>query len=206
MPTGYTNFIENGKVKDAKQFLHLCLRAFGVLAFMRDESLEVKDDYTNDIIKDYENSKSYHQKKLEQALRDLAKAHNLTDDELYEMFIKEESHDADRDMNWLQYNELYDKITSEIRDWDCDSELEGLKSFALEQIEISKYKPDTSGQTHTSKEEFLKEKRDEYRKRVIDHAQWDVDYHTEELEKVENRYADRVAYYTKVREELKKLD
>lgn len=206
MPTGYTSFIENGKVKDAKRFLHLCLRAFGVLAFMRDESLEVKDDYTDDIIKDYENDKRYHQKCLKQAEMDLTKARNLTDDELYGMFIKEESHDADSQANQSQRNELYDQIAGEIRDWDCDSELEGLKNFALEQIEISKYKPDTSGQIHTSKEEFLKEKRDEYRKRVIDNAQWDVDYHTEELKRVERSYEDRVAYYTKVREELKKLD
>jgi hypothetical protein len=206
MPTGYTSFIENGKVKDAKQFLHLCLRAFGVLAFMRDESLEVKDDYTDDIIKDYENDKRYHQKCLKQAEMDLAKARNLTDDDLYEMFIKEESHDADSQANQSQRNEIYDQIAGEIRDWDCDSELEGLKNFALEQIEISKYKPDTSGQIHTSKEEFLKEKRDEYRKRVIDNAQWDVDYHTKELKRVEQSYEDRVAYYTKVREELKKLD
>ena len=206
MPTGYTSFIEEGKVKDAKQFLHLCLRAFGILVFMRDDSLEIKDDYTDDIIKDYENEKQYHQKKLEQALRDLAKAHNLTDDELYEMFTKEENYDADYYVKQLQHNELYDKIAGEIRNWDCDSDLEGLKNFALDQIEISKYKPDTSGHLHTSKEEFLKEKKDEYRKRVIDHAQWDVDYHTEELEKVENRYADRIDYYNKVKEELKKLN
>ena len=206
MPTGYTSFIEEGKVKDAKQFLHLCLRAFGVLGFMRDESLEIKDDYTDDIIKDYENEKQYHQKKLEQALKDLAKAHNLTDDELYEMFTKEENYDADYYVKQLQHNELYDKIAGEIRNWDCDSDMESLKNFALEQIEISKYKPDTSGQLHTTKEEFLKKKKDEYRKRVIDHAQWDVDYHTEELEKVENRYADRIAYYNKVKEELKKLN
>lgn len=206
MPTGYTSFIENGKVKDAKRFLHLCLRAFGVLAFMRDESLEVKDDYTDDIIKDYENDKRYHQKCLKQAEMDLADARGMTDDELYEMFIEEESHDADSQANQSQRNELYDKIAGEIRDWDCDSELEGLKSFALEQIEISMYKPDTSGQIHTSKEEFLKEKRDEYRKRVIDNARWDVDYHTKELKRVEQSYEDRVTYYTKVREELKKLD
>ena len=206
MPTGYTSFIEEGKVKDAKQFLHLCLRAFGILVFMRDESLEIKDDYTDDIIKDYENEKQYHQKKLEQALKDLAKAHNLTDDELYEMFTKEENYDADYYVKQLQHNELYDKIASEICNWDCDSDMESLKNFALNQIEISKYKPDTSGQLHTSKEEFLKKKKDEYRKRVIDHAQWDVDYHTEELEKIENRYADRIDYYTKVKEELKKLN
>ena len=206
MPTGYTSFIENGKVKDAKRFLHLCLRAFGILAFMRDESLEVKDDYTDDIIKDYDNDKRYHQKELKQAMANLTKARNLTDDELYEMFIKEENHDADLHANQSQCNEIYDKIAGEIRDWDCDPELEGLKRFALEQIEISKYKPDTSGQIHTSKEEFLKEKRDEYRKRVIDNARWDMDYHTKELKRVEQSYEVRVAYYTKVMEELKKLD
>ena len=158
MPTGYTSFIENGKVKDAKRFLHLCLRAFGVLAFMRDESLEVKDDYTDDIIKDYENDKRYHQKCLKQAEMDLADARGMTDDELYEMFIEEESHDADSQANQSQRNELYDKIAGEIRDWDCDSELEGLKSFALEQIEISKYYEKLPKPSLLATQEFIEDK------------------------------------------------
>ena len=65
MPTGYTAFIENGKVKTAKQFLHLCLRAFGICVRMRDDSLEVEDDYTPKIIDGYQKDIEYHQKYLD---------------------------------------------------------------------------------------------------------------------------------------------
>ena len=205
MPTGYTSFIEDGKVKNAKQFLHLCLRGFGVLTFMRDASLKVKDDYTSDINKDHEEVRSYHQKALENARKNLAKCQNLSDDELYQMFLKKEENDTEYYVEQLQHNELYDKIAGEIRNWDCDPELNGLKNFALNQIEISKHKPDTSGKIHTSKEDFLKEKKDEYRKEVIEDAEWDIKYHTEELERNEKIYADRLTYYNKVKTELNKL-
>ena len=49
MPTGYTSFIENGEVKDAKTFLHLCLRGFGVCTKLMDRPLKIQDDYTEDL-------------------------------------------------------------------------------------------------------------------------------------------------------------
>ena len=45
MPTGYTQMILDGKVKTPKEFLHLCLRNFGVCICMRDDSFDVDMDY-----------------------------------------------------------------------------------------------------------------------------------------------------------------
>ena len=44
MATGYTQQIINGGVKTPKEFLHLCLRNFGVCYSMRDEPLNSQRD------------------------------------------------------------------------------------------------------------------------------------------------------------------
>ena len=89
MPTGYTTFIEEGKVRTAKQFLHLCLRNFGVCSHMRDESLELKDDYTKDIIKGYQQDIDYHQKNLDEARKRLKTIQEMSEADLCKKYIKE---------------------------------------------------------------------------------------------------------------------
>ncbi len=84
MPTGYTSFIENGKVRTAKQFLHLCLRAFGVCINMRDDSLEVKDDYTKDLLKGFQEDIDYHKKRLKIAEKKLSEIKSISEEELCE--------------------------------------------------------------------------------------------------------------------------
>ena len=57
MPTGYTQQIIDGTVKTPKEFLHLCLRNFGVCVSMRDVPFnESQVDYTEYIKKYYQDS------------------------------------------------------------------------------------------------------------------------------------------------------
>ena len=51
MPTGYTQQIIDGTVKTTKEFLHLCLRNFGVCISMRDMPFDSQGDYTEYIKK-----------------------------------------------------------------------------------------------------------------------------------------------------------
>lgn len=57
--TGYTSFIVDGKVTNAKDFLKLCLRAFGVLVHLSDEPLS--PDIPTKIEVD-----NYHSKKIKE--------------------------------------------------------------------------------------------------------------------------------------------
>lgn len=41
MPTGYTSYINDGKITSGKEFLKLCTRAFGIAVDLKDESLDV---------------------------------------------------------------------------------------------------------------------------------------------------------------------
>lgn len=213
MPTGYTSFIENGKVRTAKQFLHLCLRAFGVCINMRDDSLEVKDDYTKDLLKGYQEDIDYHKKKLTEAEKKLSEIKSISEEELCEKYIKETSEkiqyylkaEDKRSKNNKKYLEIYSAIAA----WECNPEFQNIKDFALNQIDISMDKDDYYQKAiekygEPTREGFQQNK-DEYLKKLIDDAQWDVDYHTEELNKAIKYRDDNLKFYKEFKEDLNKL-
>ena len=213
MPTGYTSFIEDGKVKTAKQFLHLCLRAFGVCINMRDDSLKLTDDYTEDISKGYQEDINYHKKQLTSAEKKLSEIQSMTEEELCKKYIKETSDNVQRYLKAedkrSQNNKKYLEIRNAIEDWDCNPEFQNIKDFAINQIDISMDKSDYYQKAiekygEPTKEGFQKNK-EEYLKKLIDDAKWDVNYHTEELEKAIDRKEKNLKFYKEFKEELNKL-
>lgn len=213
MPTGYTSFIEDGKVKTAKQFLHLCLRAFGVCINMRDDSLKLTDDYTEDISKGYQEDINYHKKQLTSAEKKLSEIQSMTEEELCKKYIKDTSDNVQyylkAEDKRSQSNKKYLEIRNAIETWDCNPEFQSIKDFALNQIDISMDKSDYYQKAiekygEPTKEGFQK-KKEEYLQKLIKDAQWDVDYHTEELNKAIDRKEKNLKFYKEFKEELNKL-
>ena len=213
MPTGYTSFIEDGKVKTAKQFLHLCLRAFGVCINMRDDSLKLTDDYAEDLKKSYQGEIDYHKKKLEAARKELDRIQQMSEEELCAQYIEDTTRDIEyyKEHNNQQNSNLveYSRIREGIQNWDCGEKFKSIKDFALNQIDISMDKSDYYEEElkkcgKPTREGFLKVK-DKYTKKVTDHAKWEVDYHTEELEKAIKRRDENLAFYNEFKEELNKI-
>lgn len=213
MPTGYTSFIENGKVRTAKQFLHLCLRAFGVCINMRDDSLEVKDDYTKDLLKGFQEDIDYHKKHLKIAEKKLSEIKSISEEELCEKYIKE-TKERIKDLQRGQTDEFnkygdYLRIRESINNWNCNPKFQNVKDFALEQIRISiptgSYYEEELAKIGKPTVEGFQEKKEEYLQKLIKDAQWDVDYHKEELEKVIKRRDENLKFYNEFKEELNKL-
>jgi len=213
MPTGYTSFIEDGKVKTAKQFLHLCLRAFGVTMMIREDSLEVKDDYTEDLLKAFRGERSYHKKKINEAQKRMDAILALTDEELYQKYIKSTKDDIASYTKFKKEEEkdntAYNRIAEDIKKWDCDPKFEEIKRFALNQINLSVHNSDYWEEKLQeckvpTREEFQKEK-ESYLSSMIKDVQWDINFHTEELEKVKARQVDCMAFYKQFMNELNKL-
>lgn len=213
MPTGYTSFIENGKVRTAKQFLHLCLRAFGVCINMRDDSLEVKDDYTKDLLKGFQEDIDYHKKRLKIAEKKLSEIKSISEEELCEKYIKE-TKERIKDLQRGQTDEFnkygdYLRIRESINNWNCNPEFQNVKDFALEQIRISipsgSYYEEQLAKIGEPTKEGFQQRKEEYLQKLIKDAQWDVDYHTEELKKVIERRDDNLKFYNEFKEELNKL-
>ena len=213
MPTGYTSFIENGKVKSTKQFLHLCLRAFGVCTDMRDSSLEVKDDYTKDILKGSQQDIDYHKELLERAEQRLSEIKSISEEELRMRYIKE-TKERIKNLQKCQTHEFskygdYLRIRESIKDWDCDPEFQKVKDFALYQIDISipddSYYEEKLAEIGTPTNEGFQERKEQYLQKLIDEAQWDVNYHREEMENDIRRRDEKIRYYNGFKKELNKL-
>ena len=216
MPTGYTQQIIDGTVKTPKEFLHLCLRNFGICISMRDESLNLQGDYTEYIKKFYQDSIGYHAKALENAKKGYARISNLSDDDLYEMYVKRFSDDRDyyrkRIDEIKKHNSKFQSFYDAIKNWDCSEDFDNIKSFALNQIDISKeFEEDVSHYTDElskemlTKEEFISSNKSKYKEDLLKTVEWDINYHQEQLDNITKNMNSALTFYERFKKEIEKL-
>lgn len=153
MPTGYTAHIEDGEITTGKEFLRLCTRAFGIAIDVKDEPLSTPTPSS------FEPSPFY-KESYDRALKKLEEVNKMTFDEAkiqmradYEKRISDYKAYAERE---TAMNEKYTKVRKEVEKWiPPTSEHEGLKKFALEQIDMSMTKQKYINEyLEKSKEEF----------------------------------------------------
>ena len=213
MTTGYTQQIIDGTVKTPKEFLHLCLRNFGICVSMRNESFNIQGDYTEYIKKYYQDTIGYLNKALENAKKEYARISNLSDDDLYEMYVKRFSDDRDyyqkRTDEIKTQNAKYQSFYDAIKNWDCSEEFSNIKKFALDQIDISKededfYKDELTKKMLTKKE-FISASKYEYKENLLKNAEEDVNYNQEKLDSITKNMNDALAFYERFKKEIEKL-
>lgn len=153
MPTGYTAYIEDGEITTGKEFLKLCTRAFGIAIDVKDEPLSTPTPSS------FEPSPFY-KESYDRALKQLEEANKMTFDEAkiqmradYEKRISDYKDYAERE---TAMNEKYAKVRKEVEEWiPPTGEHEGLKKFALEQIDMCVTKQEYIDEyLEKSKEEF----------------------------------------------------
>lgn len=213
MSTGYTQQIIDGTVKTPKEFLHLCLRNFGVCISMKDEPLNLQGDYTEYIKKYYQDLTGYHAKALENAKKEYARISNLSDDDLYEMYVKIFSDDRDyyqkRTDEAKKQNTKYQSFYNAIKNWDCSEEFSNIKNFALSQIDISKededYYADELSKEMLTKEEFISNDKSKYKEDLLKQTKWNIDYHQEQLDDITKNMNNALTFYERFKKEIEKL-
>jgi len=213
MPTGYTQMIIDGEVKTPKDFLHLCLRNFGILYFLGDKPMDVRGDYTQDIMKSTQVNIDYHKKLMEEAQERLKRIQEMSDDDLYQKYVQEKSAYKKSCEDIIRENEginaKYADFAEKIRNWECSSDYESVKNFALDQLNISKestryWEEELAKIGDLSREDF-EQRKEEYKKKLLDCANWDVQYHQKEMENAISEQTRRINYYHFFKQELEKL-
>ena len=213
MPTGYTQQIIDGKVKTPKEFLHLCLRNFGVCVGMMEAPFEAQVDYTEFIKKYYQGSIDYHVKVLENAKKEYTRISTLSDDDLYKMYVEKFTDDKDyyqkRADEIKEQNTKYQTFYDAIKNWDCSEEFSNIKEFALNQINISKEDIDSYvdklSKKALTKEEFISNEKSKYKKDLFEHIKWNIDFHQKELNTAIKGMNDGLAFYERFKKEIEKL-
>ena len=213
MPTGYTQMIINDKVKTAKEFLHFCLRAFGVCSDMRDDEFVPEDDYTEKIRNATQADIDYHSDKLKSAEQELERIQQLTDDDLYQMYVDQNAKDKTYYEECLEENgrnnAKYEKMLEEIRPWECHPDCEAVKNFAVDQLERSKedigYFQEKLDEIGDLSRESFQERKEEFRDELLNHARWSVNFYKEEMNRAVKRQQEKLNFYRKFKEDLEKL-
>ena len=213
MPTGYTQQIIDGTVKTPREFLHLCLRNFGICISMRDEPLNPQGDYTEYIKKYYQDTIGYLNKVLENAKKEYARISNLSDDDLYEMYVKKFTDNRNyyqkRTDEAKKQNSKFQTFYDAIKNWDCSEEFNNIKKFALDQIDDSKepedfYKDELTKKIITKKE-FISVNKYEYKENLLKNAEQDVNYNQERLDSITKNMNNALAFYERFKKEIDKL-
>lgn len=204
MPTGYTAGIIDGKIKNFKQFATLCMRAFGATIHMRDDGLDAPYEPRTPT--------DYHTKAIAEANDLLKKANELSDEDVVkerkEKLLADKKYYLESISKTKQNLESLDKILKDVEEYEPPtSEHTGIKDFMINQIkETLKF----DGSTRYAEErlsEITKELENinaaEVRKGMIEQANKDLGYHTEE----QNKELERCANSNKwVEEFLHSLD
>ena len=174
--TGYTNFIQNGKVTTATDFLKLCLRNFGVLMHLRDEPLS--PDIPRELPKD-----DYNERRLAEAKEKLAKYNEMSSKEWEEKLaekLKSEEEDVDKyDKEVDDFASKLNAIKAEVLAWPCGKEYESVKKFALDQIEMSM--PTKSTWVYDTVKHLKEITPEDYRKECIKEVEHEIEYHAKEV-------------------------
>ena len=134
MPTGYTVYIEDGKITTGKDFLKLCARAFGIAIDQKDESLDTP-------LKTEFKPNQWYIDAYYNACKSLDDAKKMTFDEAkleLETNYKEQNERNKRLLNSLYHRrKKYKRVRREVKTWTPPTEEHvNLKTFALEQIDM----------------------------------------------------------------------
>ena len=213
MPTGYTQKIIDGEVQTPKDFLHLCLRAFGVLVDFMDDPLDPNRDYTQDIINRCQKDVDYAKKKVEEYKEELKKYQQISDEDLYQEWVKKETESRDWAIESMKTvaktNDLLGRFHRSIEDWECSKEYEGVKSFALEQLEISTedtgYEAEILERTKDLSREHFDTVKDELRNSYIASASRMLESSEDMVKDAIKRQSERVSFYHFFKQEIEKL-
>lgn len=138
----YTTFIEQGKINNARDFMKLCLRNFGImqehyqdplsLESVLEKNFDVETNssyqrYVQFLNYEYENLKKYIHQQEDKTCYDIA---------FIEFVAGIEKSIADYKkaiVKRTSENKMYEKYIDKIQKWNCSPQYENIKKFAIEQ-------------------------------------------------------------------------
>ena len=206
--TGYTCGITDGTVKTPKDFLKLCLKAFGCCVDLRDESLT--DFNVNEYLEKLKSEpvSDYLIESLKRAEEELEKLLKRTDNnwkvELNNKIAEAKTKLEESKINYQEESKIISYFTDSIKDWDCSEDYQNIKNFALEQLGLTE--PDG----YEWNEKLFKELQDTdikvYRNSRIQSAIKEVDYYKEKIEQEKKGKQEKIDFIEGFLKEIEKVE
>lgn len=204
MPTAYTAYIDDGEITNAKDFILLCTRAFGVSMDIRDEPLSVPTpiNFEPDISFDTEQIKKYEAEK-ERIL-------NMSDEEFHEEISKKNLEDIEKAKNKFMkdcdLDDTYQHMIASVKKWNPPVDGKDLKDFVIEQLEISR--PDIKFRARIYRNTMTKAQQtdDEVKAQYIKNCDDNIEYHKKNIETKVKDAEERTKWMKDLLESLKELE
>ena len=214
----YTTFIEKGEITNARDFMKLCLRNFGIMQEHYQDPISLESVLEKNF--DVETNSSYQRyvQNLDdeyQRLKELI--HQQEDEESLNIAYNKYVADINQSISdykkamvkRIEENKVYEKYIKEIQKWDCSPQYENIKNFAIEQCtnalnnisfydrEIKRYKellvdPKASFEKHM--------------KSMMDVTRQSIDMYAKLINRCVASLKDRKEFFEKFMEEVNNID
>lgn len=214
----YTEFIKQGKITNARDFMKLCLRNFGIMQehYQDPLSLESVLDKNFDVEtnSDYQRYVKYLDDEY-QRLKELI--HQKEDETSYDIAFTEFVVDIEKSIvdykkamaERIKENEMYKKYIEKIQKWNCSPQYENIKKFAIEQCtnalnNVSFYE----GEIKRYEELLVNPKSsfDDYLKTMIDVTRHTIDMYSKSINMCVHSLKERKEFFDGFMNELNKID
>lgn len=209
MPTGYTYKIDDGTLTNSKDFIKLCLNAFGIMIHNKDNAPTTERPDFNKV---HASEIEYYTKQIVQTKEKLSKAEEdfKIDYEKYKNRVLEELKEKiSINKKYIQEQKeietVYNRIKEEVESWDCSEKYNNIKAFCIEQLDRGK--PEYS-YVIKCVEKFEKniENFDEYFKKyhasIIEGYMRDIECYTKSLDETKKRIQEMQEFYDDLIKEL----
>ena len=216
--SAYTAFIEDGRITNAKDFLKLCLRNFGIMQEHYQDPISLESVLEKNF--DVETNSSYQRsvKYLNNEYDRLKKyIHQQEDKESYGIAFTEFVADIEKSIadykkaivERTKENEMYEKYIDKIQKWNCSPQYENIKKFAIEQCtnalkDVNFYEREIK----RCEEELINPKLsfDNYLKTMIDVTKQSIDMYAKSINQCINSLKERKEFFDGFMNELNKMD
>jgi hypothetical protein len=185
MSTGYTCYIEDGRISTLRDYALICARAFGACVMLRDEA------FVPGVVPNVSENSTYHQERLDEAILDMRKIDELNREQIIEMAFDEYRTEL---LEWnaslekhYALQKKYDDMYAQVLAWAVPIEYTKLKEFMLQQIDTSR----DDDKYILAREPKLAEP-DEWLAAKVRSIRWNIEYHTKELADEKRRNGGRV--------------
>lgn len=138
----YTEFIKQGKITNARDFMKLCLRNFGIMQEHYQDPISLESVLEKNFDVETNSSYQHYVKFLNYEYESLKKyIHQQDDKESYDIAFTEFVADIEKSIadykkamvERIKENKMYEKYIEKIQKWNCSPQYENIKKFAIEQ-------------------------------------------------------------------------
>ena len=214
----YTTFIEQGKINNARDFMKLCLRNFGIMQEHYQDPLSLEsvleknfDVDTNSNYQRYVEFLNYEYESLKKYIR------QQDDMESYDMAFMEFVADIEKSITDYKKaivkrtseNKMYEKYIEKIQKWNCSPQYENIKNFAIEQCtnalnEVSFY----TNQINRYEKELAnpRDSFDDYLETMIYFTRQSIDMYAKSINTCVNSLKERKEFFDNFMKEVNNID